>query len=202
MADATITMPIDQFNALQSGPRATNLVLLSSLNLTKNAILTINEVNALGVATGVYGYGTIKAIAAGQFYSLPVGYNQYYLNPLTMSPWVNYSSLSTIVGFSSFTYKEIIYQVTGNTVFFSVALSGTSNSTALTFTLPFNMVTGVTSIIISHWGINNGTALSAPCISYMDAGTKKFFCYPSSAFGLWTASGTKTVFFSGFYKFR
>lgn len=52
-------------------------------------------------------------------------------------PWVDWSEQATIVGWSSLPTKRILYKINGNMIFFSIALQGTSNTTSVTFTVPF-----------------------------------------------------------------
>jgi hypothetical protein len=59
------------------------------------------------------------------------------INLLDPTDWVDYSATSTIVGWSSFTAKKIRYRVVGKLVFVTAQLTGTSNSTTTSFTLPF-----------------------------------------------------------------
>ena len=56
---------------------------------------------------------------------------------VTQNTWVDYSATSTIVGWSSFTIKNIRYYVVGKIITVFYQFNGTSNSTTTTFTLPF-----------------------------------------------------------------
>lgn len=49
---------------------------------------------------------------------------------------IDYSSTSTIVGFSSYTTKKILYKRCGKSVFVYWDLRGTGSGTSATFTLP------------------------------------------------------------------
>ena len=55
------------------------------------------------------------------------------------TPWIDFSEQSTIVGWGSYTAKQIRYKQIGNIVYVNYIISGTSNSTAATFTLPFQV---------------------------------------------------------------
>jgi len=72
--------------------------------------------------------------------------------------WIDYSNISTIVGFSSFTIKLIFYKIIDNIMFVNFSLQGTSNSTALTFTLPNTVINGL--VAVSTYVVNNGNALN------------------------------------------
>lgn len=50
--------------------------------------------------------------------------------------WIDYSATSTIVGWASFTVKQIFYKQIGKVVHVAVDLEGTSNASGITFTLP------------------------------------------------------------------
>ena len=111
------------------------------------------------------------------------------INLLDPTDWVDYSATSTIVGWSSFTNKQIRYRIIGKQLIVQVFLQGTSNSTATTFTVPNNCVNILS--IISNYGINNGasqnqsyfqSAVNSNVISCLQSGT-----------ATWTASGTKAV---------
>ncbi len=58
------------------------------------------------------------------------------VNLLDPTDWIDYSSTSTIVGWSSFTVKIIRYRVIGKQVCVQYQLQGTSISATTTFTLP------------------------------------------------------------------
>src|SRR5205814_10418940 len=57
--------------------------------------------------------------------------------------WMDYSATSTIVVWTSFTSKLIFYKKIGKDVFVQFELTGTSNATTSTFTLPFTMANSV-----------------------------------------------------------
>jgi len=70
--------------------------------------------------------------------------------------WVDYSTTSTIVGFSSFTSKVILYKVIDSKLLVVKGLLvGTSNSTLLTFTIPFTSANNVQNIGVAAI-TNNG----------------------------------------------
>lgn len=57
--------------------------------------------------------------------------------PAEEGVWADYSTISTIVGWSSFTTKLIHTKKIGKIVFVSFILAGTSNATNITFTVPY-----------------------------------------------------------------
>lgn len=76
------------------------------------------------------------------------------------SSWVDISSTSTIVGWSSFTTKYIAYKLVDNLLYVKGTLSGTSNATNATFTIPFTSVNTQINIGLSTI-VNGGAAQSA-----------------------------------------
>lgn len=201
MADATVQMYYDRYINVLNGPSATMLVLPTALGITKNATVTIEEVDSLDVPTGRYIKGIVAAVASGQFYNLPINQNQFYLNPLDMAPWIDYSSASTVVGWSSFVNKEISYQLNGNTLFFRAFLYGTSNSTSISFTLPFAATSDISYNSFTLLGYNNGVLLDVPSLAVIAASSNIVNVYRSNTSHLWTATGAKYITMSGFFRY-
>ena len=200
MADASINVQIDQFTNLASGMSATMLVLLRSLGLEKGDTLTINEVDSSNVATGNVGFGLVEKIASGQFYNLPDIYNQYYLNPFILPTWIDYSTTSTVVGWSGAPTKNIWYKVVGDTVYCRFKIFGTSNSSAATFTLPNAASASMPSLYIpcrvQNLGLfanGNGVVLIAPSSS-------TFQVYVLNSLTVFSASNSKSIEGEFFYQ--
>jgi hypothetical protein len=106
--------------------------------------------------------------------------------------WTDYSATSTIVGWGSYTTKQVYYKKVGKVVFVAFNIEGTSNNAATTFTLPTNSAS-IVSII-------------APIV-VLDNNIRKALAYLSLAHGAatvtlsidtdgtaWTASGNKAVY--------
>lgn len=198
--DASIDIPIDRFTNLANSGSATMLVLAESLGLTKGATLTINEVDEFSVPTGRIGTGLVAAISGGQFYSLPTGYNQYYLNPLNMANWVDYSSISTVVGWSSFTSKYIFYKIEGDTLFWNVLIEGTSDSTSASFTLPSTLAVGFPTVQTLSKIRNSGTISVDAGLCAIATSSDVMNLFRNITASAWTNSGGKSVYAQGFYK--
>lgn len=176
------------------------LVLPLSLGIVLNDTLVITEVDSLNVPTGLTGYGTIEKIVSGQFYNLPVIYNQYYLNPLNMFTWVDYSATSTVVGFSSTTIKVVKYCKIGSTVFWRCELDGTSNSTSLTFTLPYENVGNSGGCMSLGRVCNNGSGLAGAGMAIIGVSSKIVNLRSTLTSAAWTAANRKFFYGSGFYE--
>lgn len=102
--------------------------------------------------------------------------------------WSDYSATSTIVGWSSFAIKTIYIKKMGKMVFVSFSLSGISNSTSVTFTLPYATATG-SQIYSSCYAVNNDVVSNNPGLVAIYTST--ITIYRNNILDNWTASGTK-----------
>lgn len=104
--------------------------------------------------------------------------------------WTDYSATSTIVGWSSFTTKVISYlTVTPKTHFVRVNLSGTSDSTTTTITLPFTLNMNIVKVVRV---VNNGTA--AVFGQVVGVSGSNLLTFTRDSIGTaFQASGTKTI---------
>lgn len=104
---------------------------------------------------------------------------------------VDISDTSTVVGWSSFTSKKIIYEKRGNILNLFFHISGTSNSSVASFTLP--SLTGA-SLLPEQWEeiriINNGSL----AIGYvkMEANSNVIQLYRTFSEASWGNTGTKS----------
>jgi hypothetical protein len=62
--------------------------------------------------------------------------------------WTDYSSTSTIVGFSAYTTKTIFYKKVGKSCHCSFVLNGTSNDTVCSFTLPYSACADFSGVLL------------------------------------------------------
>lgn len=106
--------------------------------------------------------------------------------------WTSYGATSTVTGWSSTTTKSIYYKRLGKTVFVYFAISGTSNATSVSFTLPFNNNSNIALHGI-YRAQDNGAAFAAAYLT-MAAGSGTVTLYKDAAGSVWTASGTKVVY--------
>jgi hypothetical protein len=113
--------------------------------------------------------------------------------------WTDYSAVSTIVGWSSFTVKKIFYKKVGKTVFVQFDLEGTSDSVVTSFTLPTAAKADGMILQIPTYGQDTGTALCTRLGVLLNGGAT-YTVYPTAAGGNWTASGTKTIHGEFFYQ--
>lgn len=84
------------------------------------------------------------------------------VNLLDPTGWIDYSATSTIVGWSNLTTKEIYYRIIGKQMFVHFFLSGTSNTTTISFTLPNNNVSTFAIYNLSALITDNGVSSNTP----------------------------------------
>jgi hypothetical protein len=116
-------------------------------------------------------------------------------------PWTDYSAISTIVGWSSFTTKEIKYKRLGKLVFVAFCITGTSDSTSLTFTLPVAMpATWVISRPVARSVDNGAAGIGYVRLPSSTLPSSSVQAYPDAAGSNWTNSGTKSIEGQFFYE--
>jgi len=102
--------------------------------------------------------------------------------------WTDYSAISTIVGWTSFTTKSIYYKKIGKTVFVAFDLRGTSNSATTTFTVPYTSVSLTMDAFMTIQD-NGGTVGGGTIQSPSNSAT--IILYKDHALNAFTNSGTK-----------
>lgn len=118
---------------------------------------------------------------------------------LINTPWIDFSEQSTIVGWSSFTTKQIRYKVVGKLVHVVVLLIGTSNNAATTITLPFLPMIGTSNTLYST---DNGSPNICTCFLSVNQITAVFWRWSAitTLTQTWTASGAKNIQGEFFYE--
>lgn len=104
------------------------------------------------------------------------------------SDWTDFSSLSTVVGWSVFNTKLIDYIHSGRLVFVRYYIAGTSNAASASFTLPYSQA----GAIYDSLGIaqDNGGAYTTG-LTRLQSGVATLTTSPGG--GVWTASGNKVA---------
>lgn len=106
--------------------------------------------------------------------------------------WVDYSSTTTVVGWSSTTVKIVRYQLMHRKMLVQFDIQGTSNSTTASFTLPFSLgAAGVTTLGVFHCIDLGGAQIGAATISGSTVSFSRYVAVDDG--GSFTASGTKGV---------
>ncbi|KKN36236.1 hypothetical protein LCGC14_0775660 [marine sediment metagenome] len=108
--------------------------------------------------------------------------------------WTDYGGTSTIVGWAATPTKNIWYKKIGNLVFVNYYITGTSNATNVTFTLPYTTKNSTQANIASAARVtDNGTLSGTSGLLYLTANSNTAAVYTGWDAAAWTNSGTKTV---------
>jgi len=109
---------------------------------------------------------------------------------LQTSAWTSWSP--TLAGWSSTTSVDCKYYKLGTIMFFTALISGTSNSSSTSFTLP---ETNVGSEYTGAMGrcVDNGNALTTAGRFSIGQNSNVCNAYTNMASGAWTASGAKRI---------
>ena len=118
--------------------------------------------------------------------------------PAEEGVWADYGATSTIVGWSSYTTKQIYTKKIGKTVFVAFNIQGTSDSTATTFTLPYTNTAGI-SVYNTYMGQDTGGGY-APYSLYLAATGSTVVFNVAGLSATWTASGAKGIVGQFFYE--
>jgi len=109
----------------------------------------------------------------------------------TQTAQANYFSSSTIVGWAASPTGSIFYKKIGKTVFVDFYITGTSNNTATSFTVPYqSRATGSDRTLFR--AVNNSGA-PVMAYGYIDPSTALVVLTSDLAVSAWTASGTKVI---------
>ncbi len=108
---------------------------------------------------------------------------------IRLEAWGTHSS--TITGFSGTPTQSIKYIKYGRTLHVEFSITGTSNATSLTFTLPFAAANALTRLGV--YGTDNGTALTNGARIDTSAASAVVTATTTAAGAAWTNSGTKAL---------
>lgn len=195
-ADIASAATIDLTAATGNCPRITGTTATSSVTMNTGQW-------ALVVADGAWPltyHATTNKLNTGESYTCVAGDVVLYHKDLSgivhgtifpVEPLVDYSASSTIVGWSSFTTKEIYTRKRGKQLFVHYKIEGTSNSVNTTFTLPYT--TDARQYSASSFVVDNGTGQSGPGYVFIAASGATVTIYKDFASNAFTASGTKQV---------
>lgn len=109
------------------------------------------------------------------------------------SSWVDYSSTSTINGFSSYTTKKIQYKkLDNNTLIVQYQIEGTGTNSTHSFTIPFSSSSWGTQYFIGHT-LNNGTTQAAGSITLPASSSTVTVNNAASTTASWTNATTQAM---------
>ena len=132
--------------------------------------------------------------------SVSVGGSVVVTGDIYTTDWTDYAGSSTIVGWDGPT-ALIYYKVVGDLVHVIFSVTGTSDATTTSFTLPHNHLTGLPSAQGPMYFADNSTVSATFGYFSMAAGgaTVNFYKAPNAAANTWTNSNTKTISGQFFY---
>jgi hypothetical protein len=117
--------------------------------------------------------------------------------------WTDYSATSTVTGWAATPTVGIFYKRLGRLVYVNFSISGTSNDTVVTFTLPYTSVnvspTNVFGGALTN-AADNGATLTVASKVRLSGNASTVSCFANMGTGGWTGSGTKTVQGSFWYE--
>jgi len=105
--------------------------------------------------------------------------------------WTDYTGTSTVVGWSSFTTKQIWYKIIGKTMIIRYHLAGTSDSTTTTFTFPATSISDSSQFVVTS-AVDSGAAAVAG-LTRVDPATSVVILRRTVNGATYTASGTKVA---------
>ena len=113
--------------------------------------------------------------------------------------WVDYSASSTVSGWSGTPTVKLVYKVVGDLVLVTFSITGTSNATTASFTLPDAPGDGYGGLALCRTRDAN-VVQTAPGMVEAISGNTTFNLYKSAdTTALWTASSTKSAWGQFFY---
>lgn len=177
-------------------PVTSTLVLGQTFNITNTSatasvIVTVNSSGGNVVSQLLQG----SSITVGCILTSGTTAASWQIISSTPSNSINYTTYSTVTGWASFT-AENIYIVTNNkSVVVNFYISGTSNSTTTSFTLPASLLSVNASSFYQaaiDYGIDNGSAKTLGIVQ-VSPNTNIVYMYYYPTILSWTASGTKQV---------
>lgn len=105
--------------------------------------------------------------------------------------YTDYSSTSTLTGWSSTTTKQIYYKKIGKLVLIEFYISGTSNATTTNFTVPSTIYPTATRFCVAHCIDSGGSTIGFGLLS--TSGQFDFTVSDVYTLSSWTNSGTKSI---------
>jgi len=213
--DVQFKPPFDSIQSIING-RLGNVNIADDAEIDVNKLDTLDTLITKGLRTTYLEVDTLKKIDSGYisiFVADTVKENFYVVNltspdidvdTLTVDSaiiigdsadiftvdWTDYSATSTIVGFTSYTTKQIWYKKVGALVFVNFNLAGTSDATTLSFTLPFT--SNARNYTFCCVGIDNGSELDGNSGSISNSNIVNIITNQNhTTTSPWTTSGTK-----------
>ena len=177
-------------------PVTSTLVLGQTFNITNTSatasvIVTVNSSGGNVVSQLLQG----SSITVGCILTSGTTAASWQIISSTPSNSINNTTYSTVTGWASFTTEDIYIVTNNKSVVVNFFISGTSNSTTTSFTLPASLLSVNASNFYQaaiDFGVDNGSSKTLGIVQVSpNNNTVNIFYYPTIL--SWTASGTKTV---------
>jgi len=108
--------------------------------------------------------------------------------------WTDYGATSTIVGWAATPTANIFYKKVGNLVCVNFYITGTSDATTASFTLPYASVNSTNGLArVAAMAQDNTSWLTTPALVALDNNSDTVNIYSDFSEAVWTASGTKII---------
>jgi len=151
---------------------------------------------------------TVLTITGGSDYALEdatisaVSYTNSPATTIGFPQWFNWTPVVGGTWAAGYTVNVARFNLIGRTCFFTVDISGTSNSTDTQIGVPLRSYNTAGAIWAgtNAYMQDNGTALSVAGRWYLAAGSTIIYARTNMASGAWTASGAKRLRITGFYE--
>ncbi len=165
----------------------------NGIKLAAGSASALNLTSTAGTAVGGILFGADVTLYRSAANVLKTDDALNVVGDVYTSAITDYSATSTVVGWSSFTTKDIRYKKIGKTVFVWYSFNGTSDSTTTTFTLPFTAGLGATTSVPQALTMDNGV-YEAVGICYLSNGSSTVNLRRNPGSVLFTGSGQKICF--------
>ena len=173
-------------------------MLINYYNQTKRPLKTVNGNSLDGTGDIVISAGTIDAVPTdGSTNAVSSnGVFDALANKVDETNWIDISATSTIVGFSVFTIKDIKYKIVDtNLAIVRCDIQGTSNSTGISYTLPFTSANDVHNVTPAYI-TNNGLVSTTNGLAVCNANSSTIVVLRDNQGNPFTTSGTKRCSFT------
>lgn len=156
-----------------------------------NGVLQIAETTTPTADTG---FGKLYCKADDMLYFQDGYGDEHEISP---TAFADYSGTSTIVGWSSYGVKRIYYKKIANRVFVDFRISGPSDSTSTTFTLPDTCKNSTEYLLQNFVRITDNSIEAYGWLEMTGNGTT-VTVYPDVAGNAWTAGGAGKIIIGSF----
>lgn len=150
------------------------------------------------VVSSTFSTDTTVTVTGGADYSLAnaaitLPYYSYASSPVGFPQWFAFTPGTTTGWSGTPTTTGTKFKIEGRTIFYRLYVSGTSNTTGISVSLPIASSTLSVSAYGFVRGTDNGAALTVPALTELGSAASTITIYPTLTGGSWTSSGTKTI---------